>query len=182
MGGFGIEISPPEAYFLFLRRCRPPKSHPLKPISCFCGVFWPPNLTPNHLITLMYLFYIPIPFFAKGIVFGISAALSILPYTSFSKTNPPSHFWLSPQTQLPSILNLLFLLLPLPPALPRCHTSALQKPTHLPKPFQLHTHICYFCCPAAPTHQLFKCPHLPSYLKKVISGSCCACLKTLTPL
>ena len=51
----------------------------------------------------MYLFYIAIPFFAKGIVFGISAALSILPYTSFSKTNPPSYFWLSPQTQLPSL-------------------------------------------------------------------------------
>ena len=135
MGSFGIEISPPEAYFLFLRRCRPPKSHPLTPISYFCGVFWPPNLTPNHLITLMYLFYIPIPFFATGIVFAISAALSILPYTSFSKT-----------------IHQLF-----------------------------NTHICYFCCPAAPTHQLFKCPHLPSYLKKVISGSCCACLKTLTP-
>ena len=131
----------------------------------------------------MYLFYIPIPFFAKRIVFGFSAALSILPYNSFSKTNPPSHFWLSPQTQLPSILNLLphISFSEANPPTQAVSTSAPSLPSLRLSPAIEAPHICYFCCPAAPTHQLFKCPHLPSYLKKVISGSCCACLKTLTP-
>ena len=88
VGGFGIEISPPEAYFLFLRRRRPHKSHPLKPISYFCVVFWPPNLTPNHLITLMHLSYIPIPFLPKGL---FSVFLLLSPYFHTPAFQKPTH-------------------------------------------------------------------------------------------
>ena len=147
------------------------KSHPLKPISYFCGVVGPLNLTPSSL------------FLISAASFGpqISPRITSLHLCSYFS---------SQYLFLPKGLFSVFLLLS-----PYFHTPAFRKPTHLaifgsaPKHNYLASacllrlkppYLLFLlpCC--AHTHQLFKCPHLTSYLKKVISGSCCVCLKTLT--
>ena len=127
------------------------KSHPLKPISYFCGVVGPLNLTPSSLflisaasfgpqisprITSLHLctyFTSQYLFLPKGL-FLVFLLLS--PYFHTPAFQKPTHlpiFGSTPQTLLPSILNLLFLL----PS-PCFHTPAFQKPTHPPKLFLVH--------------------------------------------
>ena len=115
------------------------KSHPLKPISYFCGVVGPLNLTPSSL------------FLISAASFGpqISPRITSLHLCTY---------FTSQYLFLPKGLFSVFLLLS-----PYFHTPAFQKPTHLPifgsapKHNYLASYTCYFCCrPPASTHQLFR--------------------------